>query len=347
METLAAPTPKVEVIEEGWRRHISSLKPPRASDARDYVYASSRRACQRRMVHECINPEFFPDFDVETKAKFIRGEQREIDIRQALERVGQLSMPSFNVIGQQERISIYDRQKRKVISGKIDGKIQWESKTLWPFEVKSWSPFLTDSIFKFADLFESPWTKAGAFQLLSYLYAMEQPYGLLILDRPGIPRLIQVDLEPNIHLMEEFLRDAESVREHIDAGTLPDFIDDPKECRRCPLIGAHCNPPLSYAGAKFITDDETLMMIQHHEDTYEAKNSYDKTHKKLAEIINDLTPKEVGKDDKTKIVAGRFVIDAWRGKSTTAKLPDDVKKQYTTTDPFGKFYFEITEVDKD
>lgn len=342
--------PELDAITKGWEKHILNQRPPRtandADDARNYIYASSRRACRRRMVLEATHPSYFPDFDVDAKARFIRGEQREIDLRQALERVGQLCMPSFTVEGQQERITIHDRKGRKVIVGKIDCKIKWESRVKWPTEFKSWSPFITDKIFEFADLMRSPWTKSGAYQLLSYLYKFEEPYGLLVLDRPGLPRLIKVSLEDNIEMMEEFLQDATIAVDHIEAETLPGFIDDPEECKRCPLLGSHCNPPMSYDGADVITDEETIAKVE-----------------RLAELekgIADAGLEEYENLDTwakkrfrgvTMAIAGKCLVQGKWQRDTKYSLTDEAKKQIEAIKkPFaekvekGKFFLTISKV---
>jgi hypothetical protein len=343
-----ATVPEIEAIQKAWEKHILNLKPARQhndeDEARDYFYAGSWRPCLRRMVLEATHPSYFPDVDVDTKARFIRGEQREIDLRQALERAGQLSMPAFTVEGQQERIFLRDRKNRKVISGKKDCSIRWESGTRWSTEFKSWSTFLTDNIQVFADLLKSPYTQGGAKQLLAYLYAKDEPFGLLVLDRPGIPRLIPVPLEDHIGLMEDFLTDAECGRDHIEAETLPDYVDEPDECRRCPVFGSYCNPPLNYDGAAIITEDTVLAQIEHHEALKPAHKDYDQTHDDLADYLKRMTPKEFKGKNKKQIIAGPFFIEACWQKLTTLDMPEEEKKKYQKSDDAGKFSFKISRV---
>lgn len=340
--------PDVTAIEEAWKKHIQAIRPPRSADdsqdARDYIYASSRRACRRRMVLEAVHPSYFPDFDVDAKARFIRGDQREIDIRQALERVGQLCLPSFTVIGQQERITVKNLKGRKIISGKIDGKIQWESKTLWPFEIKSWSPFLTDRIFEFSDLFRSPWTRAGAYQLLSYLYSMEQPFGLLVLDRPGIPRLIKVDLEENIQLMQDFIDDATACVDHIDAGTLPDFTTDPSECRRCPVFGSGCQPPVSNEAAQLFLDEETILKAERYAelDVMPEIDEHATLEKWAKERFRGVTMAIAGKT----LVTGKWQPNTVYELSAEAKQKINlIKKPFAKKVEQGKFFLNVSNVD--
>ncbi len=346
--------PDVTAIEAAWLKHVLTQKPVREpndkTDARKYIYAGSRKKCLRRMVEGAIHPSYFPDFPVEMKAHFIRGEQRELDLRQSLERVGQLSMPRFTFEGAQKSIAVHDRNGRQVIRGKIDGFIRWESRAVWPTEFKSWSIFLTDRIFTFHDLWNSPYTWGGAHQLLSYLYAENAPYGLLVLDRPGLPRLIKVSLEEAFALegMEAFLRDATICVDHIEAGTLPDYVDDPAECRRCPIFGSHCNPPLSYDGAAIITEEEVLAQIEAHENLDGPRKDYKGIHEELSDYLQRMTPTTCKGKNKKQIIAGKFMIETCWQKNSTLDLPADVEKdieKYRTTDEAGTFKFSIAKAE--
>lgn len=342
--------PDVTAIQQAWEKHVLTQRPAREpndnTDARKHIYAGGRRKCLRRMVEEAVHPSYFPDFPVEMKAHFIRGEQRELDLRQSLERVGQLSMPRFTFEGVQEYISVKDRKGRVVIRGKIDGRIRWESRAKWPTEFKSWSVFLTDRIFTFQDLWNSPYTWGGAHQLLSYLYAQNEPYGLLVLDRPGLPRLIKVSLEEAFSLegMESFLKDAEICVDHIEAGTLPSYIDDPAECRRCPIFGSHCNPPLSYDGAAIITEDEILAQIEMHESLDQPRKDYKGIHEDLADYLQRMTPKTFKGKNRKQIIAGKYLISASWNANTTYQIPEEIKAQYKSTDDSGKFGFSVTKI---
>ena len=128
-------------------------------------------------------------------AKFRRGDDRERDLLADLQRIGRDAEPSFAVMAQQERFTLKDHQSRTAIVGKVDARIEIAGVRA-PLEVKAWSPFIVDRLETFADVFDNPWTTAGGYQLLSYLYGAGEPFGFLLLDRSGIPRLLPVELEP-------------------------------------------------------------------------------------------------------------------------------------------------------
>ena len=234
-------------IQTAWTAHLERQR--RTPAPHPYVYASAYRTCERRMVLELTQPDQQPPFPAEVLAKFRRGEDRERELLIDLSRVGREAEPPFTVVAQQERFELRDHRSRVAIVGKVDARLQLAGGPMAPVEVKAWSPFLVDRIETFDDLFRSPWTRSGAYQLLTYLYGAGVPFGFLLLDRSGLPLLVPVELDRHLDALEDFLSRAERVLDHVAAGTLPDYLDDPTECQRCPFYGAICNPPLRAAGA--------------------------------------------------------------------------------------------------
>ncbi len=156
-----------------------------------------------------------------------------------------------------------------------------------------------------------------------------------MLDRSGIPKLLPVILNDHLDRMEEFLAKAERVVDHAQAGTLPDYINDPGECRRCDFFGATCNPPMSAGGAVVLTDPELEAALTRREELKAAADEFDKIDKRVKAQLRGI---EEG-------IAGPFVINGKWQKKTTTDLPADVKKLYSTTDPKGSFRLEIVRLD--
>lgn len=317
-----------ERLETEWATHLArTARPP--AQPHEYVYASAWRVCERRMVYE-LRAEPQPPWTPEVLAKFRRGDDRERDLLADLTRIGRDAEPAFSVIGQQERFALKDHQGRAAIVGKVDARLQIDGVRA-PLEVKAWSPMLVDRIETFADLFDSPWTRSGGYQLLSYLYGAGEPYGFLLLDRSGIPRLLPVELEANLDRMEAFLARAERVLDHQAAGTLPDYLDDPQECQRCPFYGAVCNPPLSARGVTVLTDPELEVLLAEREALRVPGQQF-------AAIDKDVKSRLRGIE---RAVIGPFQIRGTWGKQSRLDLPADLKSQYTVTDPKGRFTLEI------
>jgi hypothetical protein len=307
-------------IGSSWAAFLAKDRRPAAPH--DYVYASSWRACERRMAYELTIPDQQPPFPPEVIAKFRRGDDRERDLLADLMRIGRDAEPAFKVVGQQERFQLKDHKSRVAIVGKVDARLEVEGQRP-PIEVKAWSPMMVDRIETFEDLFENPWTRSGGYQLLSYLYGAGEPYGFLLLDRSGIPRLLPVVLDENLDRMEEFLARAERVLDHVQAGTLPDYLDDSAECRRCAWYGHTCNPPLSAVGATVLTDPDL-------EATLERWEALKPAGREFLDLDRDVKARLRGIESG---IAGKFSIAGKWAKQSRLDLPANLKKQYTVTDP--------------
>jgi hypothetical protein len=318
-------------IDRAWRAYLERGRRQPAPHA--HVYASTYRTCTRRMVLEMTIPEQLPPWPADVLAKFRRGDDRERDLLADLQAIGRDAEPAFKIIGQQERFTLRDRKARTVIVGKVDARLEVDG-TRAPLEVKAWSPLLVDRIERFEDLFQNPWTAAGGHQLLAYLYGAGEPYGFLLLDRSGLPKLLPVELEPHLERMETFLTRAEQALDHVEAGTLPDYLaDDPDECLRCPWYGAVCNPPLAAPGAMAILNDPEL------EAALERREALKKPGKEFADLDDEIKKRLRGV---TRGVAGAFEIRGYWGKQSRLEVPAELKAKYTTTDPHGRFTLQIT-----
>jgi len=319
-------------IGKAWERHL--LKSRSAPGKRPYVYASAYSECDRRMALEMVAGDQQPSFDADTLARFERGNDRERDLLLALTRVGREHEPPFEVQSQQERFELLDHKERVAIVGKVDARLRFPWGSSAPLEVKAWSPYLTANIRTFEDLFRSPWTLRGAYQLLAYLLGSNEPVGFLLLDRSGLPTLIPVELYPNLERIEKFLTKAELALDHKDTRTLPDFINDPAECKRCPFYGSVCNPPLYHAGAQLVIDPDLEAALERREELKAAADEFDGLDKQVKEKLRGTET----------AVAGNFLIKGKWGRSTTYDIPAEFKRQYEHVNLKGRFTLEITKV---
>jgi len=318
-------------IQTAWES--SMLRTRRTATPHDYVYASGNRPCVRRMTYELTVPQEQPPYSADTLAKFRRGEDRERDLLMDLTRIGRDSDPPFKVLAQQERFTLRGRGGRTVIVGKTDARLQVEGqKDSAPVEVKAWSPYLTERIRTFGDLYESPYTRSGADQLLAYLYGAGERFGFLVLDRSGLPLVLPVVLVHYLDRVEEFLTRAETALAHVDAGTLPDYLQgDPAECQRCPFYGSTCNPPLDHPGAVVLADPELESLLEERDRLRPIGQEYERLDRKVKDRLRGI---EHG-------VCGPFAINGTWGKQSKLDLPEDLRKQYTRVDPHGRFTLDI------
>jgi hypothetical protein len=326
------PADVATAIHAAWASYLERGRRPQSPHP--HVYASAWRPCVRRMVYDMTDAEKLPPWPVEVLAKFRRGDDRERDLLIDLARVGRDAEPPFEVVGQQVRFELLDRRGRVAIVGKVDAQIKING-WLAPLEVKAWSPFLVDRIERFADLFDNKWTIAGAYQLLSYLWGANEPYGFLLLDRSGLPLLLPVELDAHLDRMEDFLTRAETAIDHQRAGTLPDYlVGDAAECQRCPYYGSVCNPPIEHVGATLVTDPDLEAMLDRHHALTAAGREYNDLDRSIKERLRGV---ERG-------IVGSFLVEGRWQKQSRLDLPADVKQRYTVTDPKGKFRLEITKV---
>jgi hypothetical protein len=201
---------------------------------------------------------------------------------------------------------------------------------------------LTERIQTFEDIFSNQWTRKGGYQLLTYLYAAGEKFGFLLLPRPGFPKLLPVELYPNLERVEEFLQKAERALDHKEAGTLPDYFQDASECKRCPFYGSVCNPPLaSGEGAQIITDPEAeqkLLRLLELKESGEEYNDLDEWAKKRFRGV------EMG-------VAGSIILQGKWQRNTTYPLNEEakarieqIKAPFKKVDEKGRFTLQIVKV---
>lgn len=327
-----SPAQLASSIEAAWAGYLTRERRP--FTPHPYLYASGWTVCDRRMVLDMVQPQDKPPFPAEVLAKFRRGDDRERDLLADLARIGRDAEPPFKVVGEQQRFELRDRQGRVAIVGKVDAQLKIATAQA-PLEIKAWSPQIVDRIETFEDLFDGTWTRSGAFQLLAYLYGSNQPFGFLLLDRSGLPLLLPVELEAHLDRMEDFLTRAERAIDHQRAGTLPDFlVGDAAECQRCPFFGAACQPPLSSDGAVVLTDPELEAALERREQLAAAAREYEQLDTRIKKQLRGI---EHG-------IAGAFHISGKWGKSSRLELPENVKAQYTTVDPKGRFTLEIAKL---
>jgi hypothetical protein len=321
-------------IDTAWARFLERSARPQSPHAS--VYASAYRACDRRMAYDLTRPHDLPAYEADTLARFRRGDDRERDLLADLARIGRDADHPFTVIGQQERFVLRDHKARAAIVGKVDARLDLGNGVHAPIEVKAWAPTTVDRVSTFADLFANPWTHAGAYQLLAYLLGSGERYGFLLLDRSGLPKLLPVELEPHLDRVEAFLSKAERVLDHVEAGTLPDYLaGEPDECMRCPWYGAVCNPPIEGGDVAAVLIDPVL------ESALERREAIKKLGKEYADLDDEIKKRLRGV---TRAVVGKFAISGRWGKSSRLELPADIKAQYTKTDPRGRFTLDIVKV---
>lgn len=336
MEASVSSKPEVDLIaalSEAWK---SGLRKRRSSGygPRSYVYASGIRTCTRAMALDVTHPEDQPPFEDEALARMKRGEEREAAIVDWLMQIGPRCSPAFKVIEGQRRFEIKDRDGTIVIVGKVDCRLQFENGEKPFVEVKSGEG--VRRIETIEDFDRSPWTRHMPDQLLSYLYAENQPWGMFVLDRPGLPTFIKVPLLENLARVEGTLG---RVRRALDVklldAPLPPFIEDRAECKRCPHWKKSCDPGMDFGpGVPVLTDPALIEAAETRERTRAAHEEYEAADKHVKEALRGTE----------MALFGDFqAIGKW-SPVTTYDIPKDIKAQFQKVNPQGRFTLKVERI---
>ena len=331
-EIALSPVQIIASIQQTWGELL--LREQSRPTKQKYIYATGYSPCTRRMVLDLTEGDKRPGWTADQLARFERGEDRERNLLWKLNRVGAINDPPFKVIGQQERFELRDRKGRVAIVGKVDARLDFGVGLHPPVEIKNWAPWTTDRIHSFEDLFASPWTRSAGYQIPAYLLASGEPIGFLLLDRPGIPALIPVELEKNLDRMEAFLQQAEIALDHKEAGTLPGYIDDLEECGRCWCFQMICDPPTTSPAAKVVLDSEIEAKLERREQIKAIATQF-------IEIDEEIKRQFRGTE---YAVCGPFSLEGKWSANTTYEIPKDIKDKYRHVDPKGRFSLKITKL---
>jgi hypothetical protein len=132
---------------------------------------------------------------------------------------------------------------------------------LGPVEVKSMAPHIFVKVHTIDDFQRRIWMRKYPAQLTCYMLASEYEMGFFLLfnkanlyDIKFLPMALDQDLE------EDVLRKASAVNAHIAAGKLPEKLNDPDECGRCPF-NLHCCPEVGTGGNLTILENNELAEI--------------------------------------------------------------------------------------
>jgi hypothetical protein len=344
----AAPTPDPDplvAIQQAWESDLLRGKRTERGST-PYrpvnVYASKRRKCVRAMALDMLHPEDDPFNQPIQFERMKQGQEAEAAVVARLHAAGPFCRPAFTIAEQQHRFEVKDRDGIVLITGKMDGRINFESHQRPPFEVKSGRTYEGRETVE--DLDRDIWARAAVDQLLSYLYADDpknykggDPWGFILCRRQSkMPALIRVNLLDHLDRVERFMKDARAAVDarHGRAG-LPGFVNDPAECRRCPHMKKSCDPPLDFGpGTAVITDPELIVAAETRERNRYAHELYEAADKTLKESLRGI---ESG-------IVGDFAFSGKWAPMTTYNVPAEVKKQYAEKKEQGRFTLTIERI---
>ncbi len=217
--------------------------------------------------------------------------------------------------------------KKRILTGKIDGKLRIDGGKLVPFDVKGTSEWVFEALETEEDVRNhSVWTRKWFRQMQAYMLGHGIDESLLIVSHRGHRRVIVLHLDYEVG--EEILALAtwaaglieRAEADGIDEKTVDAWLTEQGgeraayhrsmvDCRRCPFFQRACHPP-DRADVTAKVRPELEALVARMLDAKPHASDYDKARKLLkAEIEGTPT-----------VVAGRFVIEGqWKSKNMKAK----------------------------
>lgn len=346
------------LVREAWEATIRAEKGQGSKGSRSYTWASGYRECGREMALDLIHPEEAPEHDEDTLARFDRGDSREEHIMALLARAGRRADPPFRVVEQQAVVEVRDRDGVLVIRGKKEGTLVFNDGKKVTVEVKSGQ--LVEHVKDLDGLLRGRYTKRYVAQHAAYLIGENREEGLFVLDRPGVPAFVPVNLLEDriLRLGEEFIQKARAARDanewrrawpnEPEPEDFPKPINRVSECTACPHLNRSCFPTLDYGeGAVSITEEEDpelyLAMqaeIEHVGIGKAWASSYKHVHDRLKGVP-------------MAIVTGSRGSFLWQGKWSPGskltevgkKLTEKIKESHSEPTDKGSFRGKLTRVE--
>lgn len=216
-------------------------------------YASSIPDCTRQMVYSILDWDKKDLPDDGLLSLFESGKKEESNIIKMLLDLG------FEVINQQNPITIKNREGEIICTGRIDGKIVYNGLAI-PYEIKSMNDYSFQQLNTIEDFEKSPLHRKYIKQLQLYMYGNEIEVGMFIISNFRQIKVIPVYL--NYELCEQIIQQLEKAWDFVQKKKYPDPISyNPKICDWCPWEFL-CNKTTVNKPAEFINNKELEDMLE-------------------------------------------------------------------------------------
>jgi len=215
--------------------------------------------------------------------------------------------------------------KEHNITGHIDGKALIDG-AVYPFDVKSSSPYVFKSINTINDLLNGKYGYLRKYptQLNLYLLMGEHSRGFFLFKDKVSGAYKEIWMDVDYDLGEETLQRAEAINRHVADGTLPEPINEPMWCDTCGY--AHICLPEQIGRDVEIDTTELAEWLDKLESLKPAVREYEEIDEMVKRTV-------VGRE---KILAGEwFVTGKWQERKGY-DLPDEIKQKYQTVSRFWR-----------
>lgn len=172
-------------------------------------------------------------------------------------------------------------------------------------EVKSMSPNIFRNMTSMEDFERYSWTRKYKAQIMLYLLGAGEQDGLFILKNKSTGELRFIPVTLDLGFAESLLAKAKTIEEYISTGTLPERIDDMKECGYCSFRHL-CMPDTINQAAALVNNPEFEAML-------ERREVLDPLRKEYAELDAEIkdTIKAHAQD---QILVGNWMIEKKKGQ---------------------------------
>jgi len=158
----------------------------------------------------------------------------------------------------------------------------------------------------------------------------------VVLDRPGLPRIIPINLYDHMDRAEQFWSSAEwatktglELREKEEADMLVGgdhrYCEDHSCCQICPHYLRNCDPPLGTSKMEMVLDEELVQAEQEYRETLEAAKTNEGAEKILKEFMKTR--------ELDRAVVGKSVLTRTVGTTTSYDIPAEIKAPYAKKVP--------------
>lgn len=234
--------------------------------------------------------------------------------------------------------SFYDKDFN--ISGIIDAKIRgFEIEKAVPAEIKALSDYHfnklnTPNDFKTA---KEHYLRGYYTQIQIYLFLSSQDrqkfedFGLFILQNKQTGELKIIPVQIDLDEVENALKKAEAVENHLKNNTVPQKIDDLSICAKCEFRHI-CLPELEAQGWDYEISEDVLEIVKKIYELKKELEKYDQIHAEYEVYKSTLKEMLQNKiEQNTEILAGDYLIKVKKittKRIDTKSLPPEIKQQY-------------------
>lgn len=300
-------------IGAAWDAWIERQK--RVSAQRHHRASSLGQKCDRRLYLDIAAWDQKPLVASQVQQYFARGNAHEPMIYQTLANLG------YRVVGEQR--DWYDKDLR--IAGRIEGHLV-EDVSGRPIlaEFKSSADMGLTRCENLTMLRNAARGLMYYTQVQVYLYLFELYAAVLLVWDIGKWRPVPIAVPLDIDFASKVIDRVKRINQNLDDQEPPDYIQDVRECRRCPHFGRACNPPLAFGEGVLYLDNEVLLRDIERAEAIEATG---REWNYLVRRIRDQL-KPMGE----RIVIGDFLVSNEGYDRTDHRVPPGVKSRYKVTE---------------